>query len=168
MKARFLALSVSLFAAFGLAGCFTSDRPLFGDDQAVAPYARITFAEHNSPEDKTTVTRAGKAYVGKIDNGTMTLRFLPVGDDLYVAESTAEQQGKTQRLYAVVRLDAKKNRAMAYKAMAHDGDAGPGLVACGDNMDMVCIEDVAAYEALARAAIAAGAEPDTIYDVSFK
>ena len=48
MKARFPILFIMLLAAFGLAGCFTSNKPLFTDDQAVAPYAKITFAEHGA------------------------------------------------------------------------------------------------------------------------
>ena len=99
----------------------------------------------------------------------MTMRFMPLGDDLYLAESTAEQEGKTMRLYGVVKLDAAKHLAMTYKTMARDGDIGPGLPACkADKTDMVCIEDVDAYVALAKAAIAAGGKPDTTYDVTLE
>ena len=170
MKARFLPAFTVLVAAFGLAGCFTSDQPLFTDDQAAAPYARITFAEQGSPEDKTTMTREGKAYVARLDDGTVTLRFLALGDDLYLTESTGGEEGEDAvRLYAVVRLDPAQNIAMSYKALADDGDAGQGLPSCTrEDMDMVCIEDVDAYVALAKAAIATGAEPDSTYIVSFE
>ncbi len=166
MKTRVLFI---LLAAIGLAGCFTSDKPLFSDDQAVAPYAKITFAEQGSPDDKTTVIREGKSYVAKLDDGDMTMRFMPLGDDLYLAESSGEQDGQLLRLYAVVRLDTAQNLAMAYKVMATDGDAGQGLSTCQrQDMDIICIEDVDAYVALAKAAIAAGADPDTTYSVSFE
>lgn len=169
MTARILSLLLIIGAALGLAGCFTSDHQLITDDQATAPYARITFAEQDSPDDRTTLTRQGKTYVARVDDSTITMRFRSFGDDLYLAESTSEEDGKVQRLYAVLKLDPAQNLALAYKATAHDSDVGPGLPACKrDDMDMVCIEDVDAYVALARAAIAAGAPPETTYTVSFK
>ena len=79
---------------------------------------------------RRTLTREGKAYVTKTEDGTMTMRFMPLGDDLYLAESSAEQKGKTMRLYGVVKLDKAKHLAMTYKTVAHDGDIGPGLPAC--------------------------------------
>jgi hypothetical protein len=169
VKARFLALFTVLLAALGLAGCFTSDQPLFSDSQAVAPYAKITFAENSSPEDTTTVTRQGKSYVAKLENGTMTMRFMPLGDDLYLAETAGEQDGTVQRLYAVLKLDKAQGLALAYKVMAQDEDVGPGLPKCKrDDMDAICIEDVNAYAALAKAAIAANAKPDTTYKVTLQ
>ncbi len=169
MKARFLPLFTVVLAALGLAGCFTSEKPLFTDDQAVAPYAKITFAEAGSPDDKTTVTREGKAYVAKLDDGTMTLRFMPVGDDLYLTETSGDQDGGILRLYAVVRLDPAQNMAMAYKVMAQDSDIGKGLAKCQrQDLDAMCIEDVDAYVALAKAAIAAGDKPDSTYNVAFE
>jgi hypothetical protein len=167
VKIRFL--FITLLAAFGLAGCFTSDKPLFTDDQAAAPYAKITFAEEGSPEDKTTMTREGKAYVADLDDGTMTLRFMPLGDNLYLTESTGEEDGKLLRLYAVVQLDPAQNVAMAHKVMAADSDIGQGLPNCHrQDMDMVCIENVDAYVALAKATIAAGTKPDTTYNVTLE
>ncbi len=167
MKIRLLFLS--LLTAFGLAGCFTSDQPLVTDDKAVAPYAKIVFAEQGSPDDKTTLTREGKAYVTKSEDGKMTMHFMALGDDLYLAESAGDQDGAVIRLYAVVKLDAKKGLAMAYKVMGQDSDIGPGLTHCKpDDSDVVCIEDVDAYVALAKAAITAGAKPDTTYKVSLQ
>ncbi len=169
MKTGLPILIISLLAALGLAGCFTSDKPLISDDQAAAPYAKITFAEQGSPEDKTTLTREGKAYVTHTDDGSMAMRFLPLGDDLYLAESTGEQKGAILRLYAVLKLDAANGTAVTYKAMAGDGDSGTGLTSCNrQDMDMVCIEDVNAYVALAKAAIATGAKPDATYSVTFE
>jgi hypothetical protein len=167
VKARVLFLLMTLTAALGLGGCFTSDAPLFTDDQAAAPYAKITFARYSAQDDMTTATRTGKAYVTKYDVGSMTLRFMALGDDLYLTESASDVGGKIQLLYAVVRLDATKTKAMAYKVMAHEGDLRPGLSHCGHG-EMICIEDVDAYVALAKAAIAAGEEPDTTYSVMFE
>lgn len=169
MKPRILSLVIPLLAALGLAGCFTSDTPLFTDDQAVAPYAKITFAEHRTPDEKTTLTRQGKAYVAELDDGTLTMRFLPLGDDLYLAETAGEQDGKLLRLYALIKLDLAQNVALAYKVVAEKEDAGPGLTSCRrDDMDMICVEDINAYAALAKAAIAAGAEADGTYDLTFE
>ena len=135
----------------------------------MAPYAKITFSEEGSPEDKVTLTREGKAYVAKTKDGALTMRFMAAGDDLYVAESATEHEGQTVRLYGVVRLDAAKHQALTYKTMARAGDIGPGLPACTPGKtNSVCIEDVDAYVALAKAAIAAGAKPDTIYDVTLE
>jgi hypothetical protein len=169
VKARVLFLSITLAAALGLAGCFTSDAPLFTDDQAAAPYAKITFAEAGSPEDATTLTRDGKTYVARLEEGTMTMRFMALGDDLYLAESAGEQDGRIERLYAVLKLDTAQNEALAYLVMAKDKDVGPGLPKCQrDEMDAICIADVNAYVALAKAAIAAGEKPDTTYSVTLK
>jgi hypothetical protein len=169
MKARFLSLFIAVLAALGLAGCFTSDKPLFTDDQATAPYAKITFSQQDSPEDKTTLTRDGKGYVATFDSGTMTMRFMALGDDLYLAETAAAQEGEVQRLYAVLKLDTAQNLALAYKVMAKDEDVGPGLPKCArEDMDAICVEDVNAYAALAKAAIAGGAQPDTTYSVAFE
>ena len=169
MKTQFLFIFIGLLAALGLAGCFTSTKPLFTDDQAVAPYAKIAFAKHGDTDQKTQLVRTGKGYVAKTEDGTMTMRFMPVGDGLYLAESTAEQEGKTVRLYGVVRLDQAQHLAMTYKTVAHEGDIGPGLPACQKGKtDTICIEDVAAYVALAKAAIAAGGKPDMTYDVTIE
>ena len=167
MKTR--TLFIILLAALGLAGCFTSTKPLFTDDQAVAPYAKITFVKHGSTDDKVALTRHGKAYVTKTKDGTMTMRFMPLGDALYLAESTAEMKGKSMRLYGVVKLDTAKKLATTYKTYARDGDIVPGLTACEKGKtDTVCIEDIDAYVALAKAAIAAGGKPDMTYDVTLE
>ena len=53
--------------------------------------------------------------------------------------------------------------------MAKDDDVRPGLPKCQrEDMDAICIEDVDAYVALAKAAIAAGAEAESTYSVSFE
>ena len=92
MRTRFL--FITLLAALGLAGCFTSTKPLFTDDQAVAPYAKITFVKHGSTDDKTALTREGKAYVTKTKDGTTTMRFMPLGDELYLAEFRRRDAGQ--------------------------------------------------------------------------
>ena len=167
MNTRFL--FITLLAALGLAGCFSSAKPLFTDDQAVAPYAKIAFVQHGSTDDKTALTRQGKAYVTKTKDGTTTMRFMPLGDDLYLAESTAETEGKSMRLYGVVKLDPAKKVATTYKTYARDGDMVPGLTACeAGKTDTLCIEDIDAYVALAKAAIAAGGKPDMTYDVTLQ
>ena len=168
MKTRFLTLMFIVLAGLGLAGCFTSDQPLFTDDQAVAPYAKITFNEAGSP-DKTTMVREGKGYVTRTDDGTMTMRFMPVGDDLYLAESTGQMGDETLRLYALVRFDKAQNTAMAYKVMAEESDAGEGLQTCQrQDMDMICVGSADAYVTLAKAKMDSGAEPDSTYTVTLE
>ncbi len=169
MRIRYLLLG--LVAALSLAGCFTSEKSLIADDQAVAPYAKITFNEKGSPEDRSVLVRQGKAYVAHAENGSqITVRFMPVGDSLYLTEVTGDAGGKLVRLYALLKLDDANRVATTYKSVADKSDAGPGLPLCQseDATDTVCIEDVNAYVALAKSAIDAGAEADETYDVKFE
>ena len=168
MKARHL-IPAAMFLALGLAGCFTSNDPLITDDKAVAPYEKITFNEQGSPDDRTVLVREGKAYVAKAGEADLAMRFMPAGDDLFLAEVTGAKDGAITRLYAVLKLDRAANVVTSYKSVADKSDAGPGMPLCErEDMDMVCIEDVNAYIALARQAIDAGAEPETTYDVKLE
>lgn len=163
MKAK--QILAAMLLAVGLAGCFTSDKSLIGDADAVTPYARITFGEQNAKE-RTTLTREGKAYLAKHKDGTLTVRFKAVEGDLYVVELSTAKDGKVERLYALLKLDKATNTATTYKAVAGKGDIGPGLRDCKDGT--ICIDDLAAYVALGKAAIASGAKPDATYKVTLE
>lgn len=158
-------LAVVALAA-GLAGCFTSDKPLISDADSATPFKKITFGTPDSKEP-TTVTLEGKAYVAKQKEGTIALRFRLIEADLYLAEmSGADKEGKIQRLYGLVKLDRTANTAGAYKIMAGKDDFGPGLRDCKDST--ICIDDVNAYIALAKKAMAAAAKPDVVYKLKLE
>jgi len=161
MKIRAILATITL--ALGLAGCFTSDKPLFTDAEATAPFMKIAFAEQGS-KDTTSMTRTGKAYVSKKKDGTLTLRLKQIEGDLYVAELAGDKDGAVQRLYAILQLDRAAKTATTYKAVAAKTDIGPGLRDCKDST--VCIDSLDAYIALGKAAIAAKAKPDTVYRVT--
>ncbi len=160
---------MTALVALGLAGCFTADEPMVSDDQAVAPYGKITFWQADSPEDKTEFAREGKAYVAQTDDSTIALRFRDLGGDLYLAEVTGDRDGKIIRLYSLVKLDTAANTAATYKSVAEDSDARPGMTPCHrEDIDAICIENMDAYIAFARKAIDDGAKPDTTYQVKFE
>lgn len=150
---------VILTMTLGLAACFTSETPLINDGMAVAPYGTITYAQEGS-DKKQVLTREGNTYLVQGEAGS-TIRFAPVGDDLYVAQATADDNGKSVLLYALVAVDPDAGVARSYKAGGKPGDAGPGLHECGN--DLICIDDLDAYIALAKKAYEDGATPDAIY-----
>lgn len=161
---------LTILAAIGLSGCFTSTTPLVTDANAVAPYEKISFATVKQPEDWKTLVRKGKAYTTVTDDGEpFELRLRPFGDDLYLAQASSETKGQAYTLYAFVKLDPDKKTAIAYKAIAEvEKDAGDGLASCKlDKMTVICVEDVNAYLALAQAAMKAG-RADMVYLVKLE
>jgi hypothetical protein len=150
-----------------LSGCFMSTKSLIDDAHAAAPYAKILYADAGGGQ-KMTLTRQGKHYVIRSDKGEEgAVRFMAAGDNLYVVEAGGpDRNGKTTFLYAVLKLDPAKKTATAYKAIARDGDTKlpKGLSACDKGSDKtICVTDLAAYAAYAKAAMAAGAKPDTVW-----
>ena len=163
---RTKAILATILLAFGLAGCFTSDKSLISDADSATPYAKITFGE-KSAKEPTVLTREGKGYVSKQKDGTLTVRLKPVETDLYLVEMSGPgKDGKVMRLYALLKLDRAANTAATYKAMASKADIGPGLRDCKDNT--ICIDDVNAYITLAKAAMTSGKKPDTTYNVKLE
>ena len=161
---RRLGTFVMLAAVLGLAGCYTADTPLLTDDNSVAPYAKITFAERGSSGAPDVMLREGKVYVDHQKDGDRVLRFMPVKPDWYVAEMTGkDEDAAEQRLYALVHLDVANKTAETYASVADEKDAGPGLRVCEAG---VCIEDLAAYVAHALGKADAGGKPDTVFDVT--
>jgi hypothetical protein len=151
-------------ALLALAGCYSADAPLLTDDNSVAPYAKITFAERGTGDAPDVMLRQGKLYVDHAKDGDRFLRFMPVRPDWYVAEMTGrDEDAAEQRLYALVHLDPDMKTAETYASVADEKDAGPGLRICEAG---ICIEDLAAYVAHAVAKADAGGKPDTVFDVT--
>jgi hypothetical protein len=113
------------------------------------------------------LTRADKAYIAKQKDGTLTVRLKTVDPDVYLVEMSApDKNGKIQRLYALLKLDRATNTATTYKSVGDKKDVGPGLRQCPEST--ICIDDVNAYLALAKAAMTSGAKPDTTYKVKLE
>lgn len=157
-------LFVIALAAAALAGCFTADEALLSDANSVAPYERITFHEKGSA-DASALVRQGKTYVAESEDGKLVMRFMQLDrPGWYVAQVTGDESGTPRHLYMLVKVDLTKRTADTYKAVAEDGDAGPGLRECKDYM--VCIDDLDAYITHAEEAVDAGAEPDGTYEIT--
>jgi hypothetical protein len=151
-----------------LAGCFTSDKPLIGPGEADFPFKSFTYHEvgDDSPE---TFVRSGEVYVpspNPNEGGAVELKFKKLPSGHYLAQLTGDRNGNNEvmYLYAVIALDEPAKTARAYKLMRRDEDVGPGLRDCPDQR--ICIDDLAAYVALAEAAIAADGKPDATYQIT--
>ncbi len=158
--------SKALFAAaltIGLGGCFTSDVVLFGDGEASAPYDRITF-QAQGDEDISVAIREGSGYVVEEQDTRLELRFLEIGTDTYIVETSGEQDGQIMRLLAGLKVDTAAGTAEVYKVMASAGDVGPGLRSCPD--DTVCVDDIKAFGDMVLKEIASGAAPSATYDIT--
>ena len=148
-----------------LAGCFTSDSPLIDDVVSTAPFAKISF-RFGSDTQPMVAVRNGKVYASTGGNDPFILRFKDYGDGLFVAEMSDEDNFLPPRLYALLKVDLARGRASAYKTMSSPEDIVPGLRECSGGA--VCIDDLDAYAALGRAAIAAGEEPDEVLVVHLR
>jgi hypothetical protein len=164
------AAAVLAVASVCLGGCFVSKKPLIAEDKAVFPYEKIVYLAQGS-SDRRTLIRAGSAYVNEAKSGSDDdghVRLLKVADTLYVAEVDATENNEVQYYYELLKVDLAAKTAVAYKALAGDGDSdlGPGLSRCDrEGQEQVCIDKLDAYVAYARRAIDAGAKPDTAYTI---
>jgi hypothetical protein len=146
----------------GLSGCYQGSTPLIPADNAVFPYETITYRPQGS-EDSKTLIHKGDAYVVQDDaDEPMLMRFMAIEGDLYVAELVGSNQGVTTVLYGTIKVDFAAKTVRTYASVADETDVGPGLRTCKDG---VCVDDLDAYIAHARALIDAAAEPDTTYDI---
>ena len=155
-----------LVAPLVLAGCFTSPEPLIGAGEAVFPYEKIVFRSADREDDRQTWTRKGDSYSFKPDDGNgreAFVRLLPAGDDLYVVQMSFPEEDQTRHLFALVRVDLGAMQADSYSAIIPDRfEDVPGLSKCGD---VICIGNLDAYVAYARAGIDAGNPPDVTYRI---
>jgi hypothetical protein len=146
-----------------LSGCYISETPLIEARDAVFPYETIRYREADGGELMSMVHEDG-AYVMRKDGepGELQIRFKAIGDDLYLAQLSAEEGGKPAILFSVVKVDWKHKTAESYKAVADMADEGPGLRKCGSSQ--LCIDDLEKYLTLAREAVATG-KPAVTYEI---
>lgn len=161
MNAVRLLLAAAITLA--LSGCFTSTRPLVTDDTGVAPYATLTF--DNGRDDPVVFTREAGHYVTTTkESESVYLHLLPVEDDLFVGQLAGPRSGGgLQYLYGYMRLDPAGGVAEIWRSTGRESDVRPGLSQCDG---MICIDDLDAYIAYGREAVAEGLPPDTTYAVT--
>lgn len=163
---RHLAAIAALCMA--LAGCFVSEAPLIGPEDAVFPVERLTFRSVEGDGEVQTLAREGDAYrftAGDESDAFAFVRLREVGENQYVAALWAppEIDEKVPVLYAFLVADVAGRRVGSYAAVKPDDFAPlPGLELCERE---VCIEDLDAYVAYARHRIAAGVPPDATYEI---
>ena len=158
---RFL---LAALAMIGLAGCYTSDKPLVTDADSATPFQKITF--YNEDNKPLAFTLDGKAYRAKGESGTpdSLLRLKPIAGDYYVAQlssdTTPDSPEGVQILYAYMRVDPANKVADTWKIVGTKADVRPGMRECKDS---ICIDDLSAYVAYAQEAVTAGAKPDASF-----
>lgn len=157
-----MALAIPL--AMVLSGCFISEQPLIGAADAVFPFQTMTYKQGNE-EKPAELRRDGDAYIIPDPEGKVRVevRFKDLGDGLYLAQMSGEENGKLSILYAVLKVDFDKKIAESYKAVGKDEFVREGLRKCGDGS--LCIDNLDVYLDLARSAIAAGEKPDVTYEI---
>jgi hypothetical protein len=157
-----MALAIPLAMALG--GCFISETPLIGAEEAVFPFETISYKQGNE-EKPAELVRDGDTYVIPDPEGKVRVevRFKDLGDGLYLAQMSGEEDGKLSILYAVLKVDFDKKTAESYKAVGKDEFVREGLRKCGDGS--LCIDNLDVYLDLARSAIAAGEQPDITYEI---
>lgn len=109
---RFCMRAVPLALVLGLGGCFTAERPLIGEAEAVFPFQRITFVhlneagEEGEEAERVTLLRRGDTYVDANPERKERYLFAAVSDGLYIGEVSGEgDDGVPERLFGIVRLD---------------------------------------------------------------
>jgi hypothetical protein len=157
MKAiRFVLAALALS---GLAGCFTSDKPLVTNEDSATPYQKITF--YNENDEAMVYALDGKRYMATDDKGEVSyLNLKQVDADTYVAQLTSAKGDSSgpQILYGFMQIDANAKKARLWKMVGTKADVRPGLRECND---VVCIDDLNAYIDYAKASKAAGDTPDS-------
>ncbi len=150
---------LAALALIGLAGCFTSDKPLVTDETSATPYKKITF--YNEEDKPLVYVLDGKRYKATGEDGQATyLNLKAVDADTFVAQLTNDETDTTDPhiLYGFMQIDAAANQARLWKMIGTKDDVRPGLRACND---VICIDDLDAYIAYAKASMAAGDTPDS-------
>jgi hypothetical protein len=162
MNRWMMALAIPLAMALG--GCFISEKPLISAEEAVFPFETVTYKQPNDDTPEKLV-RQGDSYVitAADSSATVEVRFKDLGDGLYLAQFSGNENGKISILYAVLKVDFDKKTAESYKAVGKDEFVREGLRNCGDGT--LCIDNLDVYLDLARSAIAAGEQPDVTYEI---
>lgn len=155
---RFL---VAALAFAGLAGCYTSERPLIGEADAVADYAKITFQGKDDDSKPAVFTREGAHYTSSSEGQTTALYLKRIDGDYYVAQLAGPgNDGSTQVLYGYLHLDVPNKQAEAWRTFGTKDDIQTGFHMC---KDAVCIDDLNVYVAYAQKAVADNQKPDTLF-----
>jgi hypothetical protein len=157
-----MALAIPLTLALG--GCFISETPLVGPEDAVFPYETISYKAANDDAPEKLV-RQGDSYViaAPDSSARIEVRFKDIGDGLYLAQFRGEEDGKISILYSVLKVDFDNKTAESHKAVGKDEFVRDGLRKCGEST--LCIDNLDVYLDLARSAIAAGEKPDVTYEI---
>jgi hypothetical protein len=157
-----MALAIPLAMALG--GCFISEQPLIGAGEAVFPFETLSYKQ-GSEEKPAELVRDGDTYVIPDPEGKVRVevRFKELGDGLYLAQMSGEEDGKLSILYSVLKVDFDNKTAESHKAVGKDEFVRDGLRKCGEST--LCIDNLDVYLDLARSAIAAGEKPDVTYTI---
>jgi hypothetical protein len=164
-----LRLGPVLALCLTVSGCFVSDAPLIGPDQASFPFERIVFEVDDRPGEPQVLARDGDAYrltSPDSPDRTALLRLVAAGDGAWVAQMWPPPEAGEKDipfLYALLVVGDGGAEVSAFAAMKPD-DFVPqdGLVPCDNG---VCIGSLEAYVAYARAQVAAGTPPETVYRI---
>jgi hypothetical protein len=148
---------LAALAFAGLAGCYSSDKPLITDADSVAEYSKLIFTSPEPDNQRNEFTREGKHYLTKGEGNTIRLHLKRIDGDYYVAQLTGDNDGET--LFGYLHLDVAKGQAETWRTYGTDEDVQPGMHKCKDS---VCIDDLAVYVAYAQKAVAEGGKPDSI------
>jgi hypothetical protein len=147
---------LAVLALIGLSACYTSDKPLVTDADSVTPFQKITF--YNQEDNKPLAFAVdGKQYVSHGPDGDAFLRLKATEGDYYVAQLTGGSGDTLQILFGYMRIDPSHTSADLWKIIGTKDDARPGLRECKDG---ICVDDLNAYIAYAKEAIAGGAKAD--------
>jgi hypothetical protein len=153
--------AIAALACALLAGCYTSDKPLIGDADSVADYAKITFQGKDADSKPAAFTRDGTHYTTSSEGQTVNLNLKRIDGDYYVAQLAGPgSDGSAQLLYGYLHFDVGNKQAEAWRTFGGKDDVQPGLHLC---KDAICIDDLAVYVAYAKKAVDAKAPPDTIF-----
>ena len=164
-----LRLGPVLALCVAVSGCFVSDAPLIGPDEASFPFERIVFEVDDRPGERQVLERDGDAYrLASPDSPDRTalLRLVAAGDGAWVAQMWPPPEAEEKHipyLYALLVVGDEGAEVSAYAAMKpNDFVPRDGLAPCDNG---VCIGSLEAYVAYALAQVAAGTPPETVYRI---
>lgn len=157
---------LAALAVAALSACYTSKSALIGDD-AVTPYTKMTFVGRDGDGEAVVFEKDGTGYLTRGENGQeVRLHLQAVEGDYYVAQlSGPPEEAGPQFLFGYLRIDPVAKTAETWHSLGTAADVRPGLSLCDD---VICIDDLAAYIAYAKEAVAAGAAPDNTFDVTLE
>ncbi|HVY20171.1 MAG TPA: hypothetical protein VHA70_08845 [Bauldia sp.] len=155
---------IAALAFAGLAGCYSSDKPLVGDADSVAEYSKVTFLGKEADAKPAAFTREGKHYMTDSEGQKVLLHLKRVDGDYYVAQLTGpDDAGGPSMLYGYLHFDVPNKKAEAWRTFGTKDDVQAGMHMC---KDAVCIDDLDAYIAYGKKAVDDNLPPDTIFTLT--